>query len=210
MDAAGDRKNTKAGEIARAALRLFAQKGYAFTSIEQISIEAGIGKSTVYEYYETKEALFVAAIMEAADDWVARLEAVSRETRDPLERLHLIADLYLQKSDQRGKPQSRLFIEVLSQTFLLGGVFYERSFLIKSIHQRIVRIVVDYLLAGVSRGQLDPGIARIAEKIAVNFLAFLDGLHLHSLVEEGYIDSRQQVALFFKHMALLLEASGAG
>lgn len=209
METPTDKKSTKARDIARAALIMFSRKGYAYTSIEQIAAEAGIGKSTVYEYYKTKEELFVAAVMEGAGEWIADMEAVGRKTQDPVERLQGIADLYTKKHASGWKQDSRLFVEILSQTFLYGGVFFDRSHMIRDLHQRIVRIVVDYLLAGVSRGQLRPDIARHAEKIAINFLAYLDGLKLHGMTEPGYIDSREQVALFMDYLIPLLRVPAA-
>ncbi len=205
MKASSNKKITKAREIARAALRVFTRKGYAATSIQMISTEAGIGKSTVYEYFQTKQEVFIAAIMAGADEWIAGLKDVGHKTRDPIERLHLIVDRYLDKKTPATTPEARLFIEVISQTFLQGGVFHDRPYLIRQIHGRIVRVVVDYLLAGVSRGELNPAIARNAEKIAINFLAFLDGIHMHSLIEPGYIDLREQINLFMSHMTLLMK-----
>jgi len=205
MNAKTDKKINKAIEIARTALMVFARKGYAFTSIEEISSEAGIGKSTVYEYYKTKEELFVAAVMEGAHEWISDMEAIGRETQDPMERLSRIAVLYTEQHGPEWKPDSRLFIEVLSQTFLQGGVFFDRPYMIRDLHQRIVRIVVDYLLAGVSRGELCPGIARDVEKITINFLAYLDGIKLHGMIEPGYIDIRSQIDLFMRHLTPLLK-----
>ena len=40
--------------ILEAAIRLFSVKGYDQTSIEELAREAGIGKGTVYSYFETK------------------------------------------------------------------------------------------------------------------------------------------------------------
>lgn len=40
--------------ILEAAIRLFSDKGYQQTSIEELAREAGIGKGTVYSYFETK------------------------------------------------------------------------------------------------------------------------------------------------------------
>ncbi len=40
--------------ILEAAIRLFSVKGYEQTSIEELAREAGIGKGTVYSYFETK------------------------------------------------------------------------------------------------------------------------------------------------------------
>jgi AcrR family transcriptional regulator len=198
-----DKKTARAKEIAQAGLAVFAASGYALASIEQIAQEAGIGKSTVYEYYKTKEELFMAAIMEGAEDWIADLRAIGSETSDPIKRLSLIAALYLEscEEDQKG---TRMFLEVITQTCLQGGIFFDRPQLIRDLHQRIVRVMVDYLLEGVSRGQLKPDIARNAEKICINLMAFLDGILMHGQIEAGYINVREQIALFLEQMFPLL------
>ena len=198
-----DKRTTRAKEIAQAALVVFSSNGYALASIEQIAQEAGIGKSTVYEYYKTKEDLFLAAIMAGAEDWIADLEAIGSQSSDPARRLALIAELYLKNCEE--SPQgTRMFLEVITQTCLQGGIFFDRPHLIRELHQRIVRIMMDYLLDGVSRGQLNPYIARNAEKICINFRAFLDGILMHGLIEEGYINVREQIDLFLETMIPLL------
>lgn len=44
--------------IKAAAVRLFTEKGFEQTSIEEIANEAGIGKTTVYGYFSTKDEIF--------------------------------------------------------------------------------------------------------------------------------------------------------
>jgi len=198
-----DKKTARTREIAQAALAVFSNTGYAQAGIEQIAQTAGIGKSTVYEYYKTKEDLFLAAIMEGAEGWIADLQEIGRKTSDPAQRLGLIAELYLE-SCEKNQQGTRLFLEIITQTCLQGGIFYERPHLIRELHQRIVRIMVDYLLDGVSRGQLKPDIARNAEKICINLMAFLDGILMHGLIEKGYINVREQIALFLEQMIPLL------
>ena len=48
-------KITKRKSIIEAAIRLFSDKGYEQTSIEELAREAGVGKGTVYSYFETKK-----------------------------------------------------------------------------------------------------------------------------------------------------------
>ena len=52
------RKSRKA--IIAAAVKLFGEKGYEVTSIQELAKEAGIGKSTVYTYFATKSEIFLA------------------------------------------------------------------------------------------------------------------------------------------------------
>jgi len=45
------RKEARPGEIIEAALRLFADRGYAATKLEDVAAAAGIGKGTIYLYF---------------------------------------------------------------------------------------------------------------------------------------------------------------
>jgi AcrR family transcriptional regulator len=47
-------------QIIEAAAHVFAQKGYAGSSVADIAVTAGIGKGTIYAYFESKEDLFFA------------------------------------------------------------------------------------------------------------------------------------------------------
>lgn len=52
--------------ISAAAFRLFSQKGYSCTSVHDIAEEAGVQKSILYYYYESKEALYHTLLFESA------------------------------------------------------------------------------------------------------------------------------------------------
>lgn len=51
-------REEKRTEILRAAARVFFVNGFEGTRIEDVAKEAGIGKGTVYEYFESKQQLF--------------------------------------------------------------------------------------------------------------------------------------------------------
>lgn len=53
-------KDEKKSKIVAAAAQVFAQRGYSGASISDIALQAGIGKGTVYEYFNSKEDLFFA------------------------------------------------------------------------------------------------------------------------------------------------------
>src|SRR5215470_11730551 len=59
----------------RAALELFASKGYAETTVEDITEAADVGKGTFFNYFPSKEHI----LMAFAEMQLARLEAVVRE-----------------------------------------------------------------------------------------------------------------------------------
>ncbi len=56
------RKAARPGEIIDAGLLEFAEHGFAGTRLEDVAARAGIVKGTIYRYFESKEALFRAAV----------------------------------------------------------------------------------------------------------------------------------------------------
>jgi len=53
------KERTRAAILA-AALKLFTRKGYENTSIDELALSAGIGKGTVYTYFQSKSDIFLA------------------------------------------------------------------------------------------------------------------------------------------------------
>jgi TetR/AcrR family fatty acid metabolism transcriptional regulator len=54
-----DLRDRKEQEILQAAAAVFAARGFRATRIDDIAAHAGIGKGTVYEYFQSKEHLFL-------------------------------------------------------------------------------------------------------------------------------------------------------
>lgn len=46
--------------ILQAAIELFAKKGFEQTSVSELAIKAGVGKGTIYGYFQTKNEIFLA------------------------------------------------------------------------------------------------------------------------------------------------------
>jgi AcrR family transcriptional regulator len=59
------RKQARPAEILDAALKVFAEKGFAAARMEDIARTAGVTKGTIYLYFENKEAVFKSLVREA-------------------------------------------------------------------------------------------------------------------------------------------------
>jgi len=73
-----------------AADRLFTERGFHATSVDEIAFEAGYTKGAVYSNFESKEDLFFAVYERRAERAVAEIEQVLREN-EPLAGLELLA-----------------------------------------------------------------------------------------------------------------------
>ncbi|MBM5573819.1 TetR/AcrR family transcriptional regulator [Deefgea sp. CFH1-16] len=56
----------KRQQILDGARRIFIELGFASSSVEKIAKAAGVAKGTIYNYFDSKEALFVALIAGSA------------------------------------------------------------------------------------------------------------------------------------------------
>lgn len=66
-------------QILVAARRVFTQSGFAGGRIKAISEEAGVNEALLYRHFDSKEALFEAAIVEPLEESVDRVLALGRQ-----------------------------------------------------------------------------------------------------------------------------------
>jgi AcrR family transcriptional regulator len=83
-------QNAAAERIIEAATALFASRGFAGTSMEQVASQCGAGKDTVYRRFPSKVDLFETVVEHAHRRAVARLEDLPHMEGNALERLRAL------------------------------------------------------------------------------------------------------------------------
>lgn len=97
-------------QIVDAAGRIFAQRGYAKTDLEKVAQEIGVAKGTIYLYFRSKTALFLAAVDEGMKQLQTTINVVRDSTDDPLEKIWGAVRAYLRFFDE-----NRYVVELLVQ-----------------------------------------------------------------------------------------------
>src|SRR6185312_14998593 len=69
------RKQARPGEILDAALKVFAEKGFAAARMEDIAKRAGVTKGTIYLYFPSKEEVFKQLVREAVGTTLGTITA---------------------------------------------------------------------------------------------------------------------------------------
>ncbi len=191
-------KEQRKKELALAALDIFAERGFESASISQISEAAGIGKGTIYEYFESKEELINASLLAWAEQMWADAEGELTGIEDPVERLRKFAgvsmDLFI--SDER---TIKLAIAMF-QAALPSEKELLHHDLIREIFRDFRKFIIDTLLEGVSKRVFRPEIAKDAEKIAINLAAYLDGIALHHFMSKDFFDLKEQVDAYLEEL----------
>ncbi len=140
--------------ILKAAVHLFAQKGFAETKLEDVATLAEFGKGTLYNYFENKDDLLLSAFDFAVEKILDFLYDQLSSVADPLERIRLIANsqfnYYRQNTD---------FMNVVMTNHqkLMNHTCSRPVF---DRFQELKKMVVIEMQAAMDAGQLRPGNAQ--------------------------------------------------
>jgi AcrR family transcriptional regulator len=94
------RSDARPAELIAAALRCFAERGFAATRLDDVAANAGVSKATVYLYFDSKEKLFEAvvraAVVPSLDQAHALVDAFDGGTPDLVRTLLVVFETALE------------------------------------------------------------------------------------------------------------------
>ncbi len=83
--------------ILRAAIRVFAKKGYFSSKVADIAGDAGIADGTVYLYFKSKEEILHSVFDRAMEEFISEGKKELAEIDNAADKIHRIAKLHLEK-----------------------------------------------------------------------------------------------------------------
>ena len=115
-------------DILESAEKLFAQKGFDYTSTNDILKEVGIARGTLYYYFESKEAILDAVIEKMTKQLLDNARVIASDKSVPvLERLtktimslNVDSNLGYEVIKQVHKPQNALMHQKMQQNLLIN------------------------------------------------------------------------------------------
>lgn len=184
-----DRRSRRSAELRErlfhAALDLFARKGFAETTVEDITNAADVGKGTFFNYFPSKEHIFLAfAEMQLERLRLAVEEA--RHTREPMIKFvrSLTARLTMEPA------RNPELIRVSLQAFLSDS---EVRHAMQNLHARILELHTQMVQIGQERGEIRNDLP--ASAIALVFRQLIFGtLLIWSLYGDESLESRLEAA----------------
>jgi hypothetical protein len=81
----------------------------------------------------------------------------------------------------------------------------DKTNLLRGMFQRARQTIAAIITEGVSKGIFRPEARQEAETIAINMIAYLDGIWLHSLISAGGIDLYAQVDYYLDNLFRSIE-----
>jgi AcrR family transcriptional regulator len=143
----GFRRTVVEGEILERAAQLFAEHGYAATSMQDIAAALGVSRSSLYHYFPNKEDLLARLVSDLVTSSEVALQQVKRaEARDAVARLQVVISALLGPILE-APSRFRLLLTVEAE---LPATIAERW---RTTRRSIVAEVAALIRAGIADGQ---------------------------------------------------------
>lgn len=91
----GEGKQRRRSEIVRAAVDVFAERGYFAARMREVATKAGVADGTLYLYFKGKEDLLVSVLEEYAGEFLQRARRDVSATADPVAQLRAVVERHL-------------------------------------------------------------------------------------------------------------------
>jgi AcrR family transcriptional regulator len=151
-------------EIFDASVHLFLEKGFNEISLREIAKVAGVGKSTLYDYFTSKDEILVSYFENEIQKITERAQEIARQELDISEKLRQIMQMHLEYLVDN--KNFYLKLTIASQTLPLGS--QEKIQAKRHAYQDMLRALIE---EGIRREELRPINPLLAARSVFNLLA---------------------------------------
>lgn len=152
--ASGRKSDERWQRILEGASKVFRQRGYAQSTLEDVAAEVGVNRATLYYYVGTKEELLVSLLYRPLHQMAANAKAVASLDLPPTERLRLILQRYV--SDMTETPELLIFMAENVHRVLTGAEAVDIADNADAYAKTLISVVEDGIRAGEFRSDIDP------------------------------------------------------
>jgi AcrR family transcriptional regulator len=158
-----EEQSNRRREIFNAAVNLFLEQGFQETSMRQIAEAAGMGKSSLYDYFRTKDEILAFVIEEETIILTKQAQAIASRNIAPEMRLKQIMETLLNFMQANQNLFSRLSAEAQRLKLESQKRIQERRY----VFQDLVRAMID---EGIAQGRFREVDALLAARLLINSL----------------------------------------
>lgn len=156
--------NQRRNEISRTAIELIAAQGFNETPMRQIAKANGMGKSTIYDYFPSKDDIVVYVIHQHLVDLAQRAKSIIAKEDSAVARLRAVMKMHLAFLLEKKALYLRLNYEA-------QRLKIESQDRIKIDRYAFQDIIKDLIAEGIVEGSFRPVDATIAMKTLISLMA---------------------------------------
>ncbi|WP_026886051.1 TetR/AcrR family transcriptional regulator [Clostridium beijerinckii] len=182
------RLKNKENEILAAAIDIFFKKGFSGTNMQDIADKAQIGKGTIYEYFRSKDDLFVQALKYDHRNFTMNANQKISQEESFLKKLGKLIELTEHAIIERAGRISYYITNEISE--LNPEAKRDLEDFIKDIKRNGRSITYNILKQGIEEGEvIDTG---MDIDFATNVIGGMVTLHCHRTCHENYYSVEQR------------------
>ena len=165
-DVLQDRKS----QIYQAALNCFHRKGYYLTTMDDIVIESGLSKGTLYWYFKGKKDLFISMMRQMMTQFGQEMASIAVRDSSAAEKLRASLALFRAESAEMGT-----FVGIMMEAWALTRHDEKVETLVREVYAPFVDLMTRIVKEGVSNGEFE---VDFPEATSLVLLALFDGITL--------------------------------
>lgn len=131
----------KRGAILDAARKRFAYYGFSKVTMDEIAVDAGMGKASLYYYFPTKEKLFIEVVLQEKKQFLEQLKTIITSDASPSDKLRK----YVRKRTEYFRNLANLRALGFQQPKEMRESFYE---MYKNFQAEELRLIQQLIQAG--------------------------------------------------------------
>jgi AcrR family transcriptional regulator len=156
-------------QVIQAARRLFGERGSLEVSVSEIAEAAGVSRSTVYNYFSTREEVLVACLQSGQARLIAAVDDAIASSADPVDQLGAIFEACISHVDQ-SPAFFRMMTAVTSTLSATEAASVELS--VTGVHVGIA--LRSAIVAAVAAGTFDADVDEAADLIGMVLVGLLE------------------------------------
>lgn len=180
-----DYEQNQKKRIIEGAAKVFAEYGYRQTTMDQICQALKLSKGAVYTYFKSKEELFISTMDFIFQKRYTLLSSSFKETDSLMMKLEKIFNCLENLMSSDNYAYTRLSVEGFLEIDRINGLRELKA----DYYNYFYKLLYDLLTQGQAAGLINPKL-EISGMAAV-MMATLDGLMMHSLVQDRELDLKQ-------------------
>lgn len=185
-----DLRAQRKSQIILSAMEVFGKSGFHKGKVEDIAINAGLGKGTIYEYFKSKEEIFKEMLQYMFETYIEAIKKAAQDKTTVKDKLIAILDLKWEIMMKHGDAMEESFLRFGNATSLI------KPFIIDT-NKTMFEIILDMVIEGIKRGEIDKEID--PENITILLLSTMGSCEINRIISQSKdMDSETIISLVFK------------
>ncbi|WEG12951.1 TetR/AcrR family transcriptional regulator [Pullulanibacillus sp. KACC 23026] len=185
-------KEQKKKALLDSAMTCFAEKGYHAATVDDIVTHSGMSKGAVYNYFKSKEEIYLTLLEKATEADLVTLKKSMAEAKSASEKMKQL--FQLKKGMPYKSEPTRKWAAVQLEFWINASRYPELKEKMLERLQMYRTLLIDIIREGQDNGEFRRNIN--AEHFSEMFFAFEDGVFINLLIEEDDYPFKEVLELY--------------